>query len=50
MYALKCANSVPQPIAPTSVDTANAEVHSKNGLAWRGNSRRDPAAGGRSQV
>src|SRR5215471_9851166 len=50
MYALKCANSVPQPTAPTTVDTANADVHNRNGLHWRGSSRRELGAGRRSQV
>ena len=39
MYALKCANSVPQPTAPTTVDSANADVHSRNGWVCRGSSR-----------
>ncbi len=28
MYALKCANSVPQPMAPSSVDRAKVPAHS----------------------
>src|SRR5215207_4233327 len=40
MYALKCANSVPHPIAPTIVDTVKTAVHSKNGCAARGSTRR----------
>src|SRR5262245_50879036 len=40
MYALKCANSVPQPTAPISVDTRYAADHSASGWTWRGTTRR----------